>query len=1106
MPPQKPLSIAGPMSDLQIAGPMSDLPNPDQMSDLERVAIGMPPKDQRTIVGKAADLVIPPALRIGGAIAGGMAGAPAGPAGVIGGGAIGSGLGETAAEGYEVWRGLRKEINPTQIAVQTGLGALPVIGKTAPTVGRAIVARGTQGAVMGGVSDAATELAEGRTPTVGGVARGAAIGTVLGGAGGALESKIRMPKVGVESPNPSTLKVAGAVTDIDPRTPALSTEALVKPEGATVDLGPDARTVANYEGPNRRVTGGVSPTGIERRNAPIDLTNPVDAAKTMMQENPRIIKEATELSQRARASRMEAPPREPVQETPTFVNPEQPVIMNSVENAERPHVSAPKIEKTARALGREIPEQKPLTRERIEGEGTLIQHMPEPLRKGIAEVIDENNHFGAQRRGVQTNERTAALADYITVNSREKLKPGTALNAEETMAYARAVASTQDKIDTLSKKITEGQATDFDIAAMFRAQAEQVVNTASFLGARAETGRALQIHKKMAEIIESQDVIAIQQALKNPKFRNDIQEFAKQWAALPDDKAKLDFLRRHQQTTWSDTLRSFYFANILSGVKTHLRNVIGNTANAVFNTASSVASVGYDIARHATTGAPRTIFASEIPHRIVGAALGVKQGIDDALFTLQHGYTPKSLATFDVPRKEMMGGGKNPFNWTGRALEAEDQFFYGIAYNQELYARLYAKARGEASKQGLKGDTMGDFIQRKMAEWKAHVPEDVAKATEQAALRTVYKEDPGKFVQKLLALKEDGGKLGLALNFVLPFIKTPANIIRQGVEATPIGVFTSQNMAAIDAGGRSSAEAFGRITTGTIGLAMLAWWASQGKISGEGPADPEQRAALMESGWRPNSVKIGDAWVDYNNFLQPISQPLFAVANAWEQYRENGKDPDVQDIVSATMKTAAATGGAVLSQSFLSGLSDLNNALADPVRYGGRYVGRAASGFVPFSGLARNIAQETDRTVRDPDDRPVEAIKSIIPGLSSKVAPKLDRFGEPVQRPAASGVNPVAISRESKDPIILELNRLRVDSIGVPPSRLDATKTSPEIVLSVEERQEIGRATRAALQRLFALPRWKELDEDVARDQIARTVQQARTQLYPAIRARHRAQ
>lgn len=750
-----------------------------------------------------------------------------------------------------------------------------------------------------------------------------------------------------------------------------------------------------------------------------------------------------------------------------------------------PRTTAPTITEPPRAqrgpqVG--VPEQQPLTEARKANDQKFVEHQPEPFREGISEIIENNNHFEAQRRGTQPVERTNALARYVQTERQKLLPKGTALNAEELKAYADNLATVTDRIDELSKSIVAGESTPATRAALEKARIEQQILLANAMGARAETGRALNIHKQFAQIYQSKDALALDQAMKIPGV--DIEEVAKKLATLGSDAEKLDYLRSLQKHSPLDMARSLYYANILSGVRTHIRNVFGNAVNGAFHAASGVAATGYDLARSTVTGQPRTMYVGELQPRLVGAAAGVKQGLDDALFTLQHGYTPKALGTFDVPRPELPGGGKNPFNLVGRTLEAEDQLFYGINYNTELYGRLYAKARGK----GLKGEALADQI----AQWKLNPPRDVAEAAEKAALHAVFKEDPGKWTAAIMGLKKEIP----FLDFVMPFVKTPANILRQGIEATPLAPITKQARTALAAGGREQAEQVGRMVTGTTALAALAYWASQGKISGAGPTDPEKRAALMESGWRPNSIKLGDTWVSFDQ-IQPLAQPLYAVANAWEQYREN------QHV--APEQVLGAMGSAVVDQSFFSGVSDLNNALSDPDRYMRQFTQRMVQGAVPFSGMARNITQATDPTVRQPKNA-AEDVKTIVPGLSKTVEPKLDRLGGEVQRSGGAAVQltPFNVGTPSKDPVIQELTRLKVDSLGVPPKKLPATSKEPAVELSVDERKRMGAAVREELEKLFRHPRWSGLNEDVARDKIAEAARRGRARVTKAIRREHR--
>jgi hypothetical protein len=135
------------------------------------------------------DTLVSGGLRFGVPIVGGIVGAGLGPIGAAAGGGLGAGLGETLAEAWEKGRGLRKDINPYQIATQSALGAIPMpgVGKGA-SLAKAVLGHAAQGGVMGGTATAATSLAEtGELPDLGELLKGVGVGAAMSGAiGGAL--------------------------------------------------------------------------------------------------------------------------------------------------------------------------------------------------------------------------------------------------------------------------------------------------------------------------------------------------------------------------------------------------------------------------------------------------------------------------------------------------------------------------------------------------------------------------------------------------------------------------------------------------------------------------------------------------------------------------------------------------------------------------------------------------------------------------------------------------------------------------------------------------------------------------------------------------------
>lgn len=990
-----------PFAQYAVAPAPKPAPQPDPFAAYAVTKPEAPP-DKRSFWEKALDTVIPTGLRVGGAVAGGAVGAFGGPIGVVAGGAAGSGVGETAAELYEQWRGQREDLNPWQIATQTGLGAIPVVGRAGGTIARNVIGRGVQGGVMGGVSSAATELAEGRTPTLGGVATGTALGTVLGAGAGRLESR------------------------------ALA--------------GRAARSLVD------------------------DIPDAAPAAPAAPAPKPRI---SAEEYLRLKAE------RESASSTPA------PEIVNTTEK----HVAPPlrKIEQTAKAAGKPIPEQQPLDAARIKGEEDFLATQPEPFRDGLSQILENRRHFDAQRRGVQPVERTNELAKWIQVERQKALPKGTALNAEELTAYKNAVASASDEVTDLSTKVRAGEASPRDQARLLQATQEQVALLANAMGARAEAGRALNSLKGMAELIESGDGIAMAAFLKEAKRAGlDPMKLAAEFATKTTPQEKLEFIQGLRKTKAYDWASGVFYSNILSGPRTHIRNIVGNFSNAVFRSVAHTAAVPVDMTRAALPGRTREVFAGEVGARAQGLAVGIKQGIDDAWHALREGFTRNQLETFDVARKELPGKGANPLNWTGRALEAMDQFFYSVNYKSDLYARLYAKGH----KEGLRGKALDTQI----AKWALDPPKDVKVASHREALRSVYKEDGGKWVEAAMTAKNKVK----ALNFVIPFARTPGNIIRQGIEATPLAAMTKQTRDALKAGGREGSEAVARMATGTAALAGLAWWAGMDNISGSGPSKPAERAALMEDGWLPNAVRfeIGGkpTWIEFSYFTQPLSTALFALANAKDKWQQGEEfDP---------MKVAVSSASAVMDQSFLSGASDLNNALSDPDRYFNQFLERQVQGWVPFSGAARNVAQAIDPVVREPKGI-AESAQAIIPVASKSLDPKIGRLGQTIERaggPAVRVLSPANVGRGGDDPIIAELNRLNVKSLGLPPKVLEETARFPRIELTVEERRQVGQATKAALERLFSRAGFRSLDEERAKDLIRTEVQQARSRAYQQIR------
>ena len=693
----------------------------------------------------------------------------------------------------------------------------------------------------------------------------------------------------------------------------------------------------------------------------------------------------------------------------------------------------------------------------------LLGQFKNPIvRTGVAERLEAHAGDMAQRRGVVTNEAAAAMAERIKVDAAKALPKGSTVTSEGAVALARAVNKTQGRVAELSKVVSAG-GTDADLVAFAAAKADADVVLTSLMGARAEAGRSLQVFRHLSDLMETGDVELTRSAAD--ALRSPMRKLATAFNQLPDDPiARYRFLQDQSKRkffSW-DTVRNYYYANILSGVKTHERNVIGNTANLAFHLSTHPFGVGLDAARSVVSGKPRELFLGEMKPSAWGALQGLEEGFHSALFTLRHGMSPDALkkanvagelGKFDFVHTEFAGGGANPFNWPSRGLAAGDQLFRTASRRAELSASAYAMGR----KEGLKGNRLAD----RMAELMTGATPEGAALREQAervSTRAVFQER-GAITDWIRKGHQVPG-LKQVMTFTMPFVKTPGNILRQGLEVSPAGFA----LKGVREGGRFGAQMRGRAAAGTVTAVYLAWLASTGRISGSGPEDRAKRDKLYEEGWRPNSVKLGDKWVSYQLF-QPVSVQAAVIANAFEAWQEGTQDEkSAANIAANTMSRSL---NSFLDQSFLVGMFDFASAVQDPGRYGPRIWARTATGLIPGAGALRTAQAATDPVQRQAVGVS-ENVMAALPGLSRKVQPRIGRSGQVTMRDggaASRAVDPFNTST-AKPP---DLVSKELEAVGV-------RVTAPTGRLTLPEGMEMTRAGGTAVKQVQGQTAWRALE------------------------------
>lgn len=694
----------------------------------------------------------------------------------------------------------------------------------------------------------------------------------------------------------------------------------------------------------------------------------------------------------------------------------------------------------------------------------------------IQKIIEENDAFVKQRRGVVTFADTEALAQEVKIPT--KTKPGKAFNAEELQALGNQIAYTRTQLDDVATKIKLGDNTDLSLLQQAELQAKLGTLLSSYSGATAEAGRSLSILRNIRKAVASKDPDLIKKAMNALGGRDKLEEVANRLAAFDetDVLGKYRYIRSLQKPGATDWASWYWYTNLLSGPKTQVRNILGNVSNTTFNFVAKPVTAGVDYVRYLATGQAPSVRFGEVPAEMHGILAGIKDGWKKAHFVMKNGFTLDDVAQLDFRPPEVAGGIYT--NLVGRSLEAADQFFRSIAVMGELHAQAYTTAVN----QGLKGKAFQEFYE----EFVTNPPVEVMKSVARQGSRAVFRQEPGKIVSGLTSMKNDfdlklpSGKTVRVFNplkFVIPFVSTPANIMKSSLEVTPVGFFTGFFRETA----REQSLASGKAAFGTITLLPLAYIAAEGKISGSGPKDRELRDLLYGTGWQPNSIRIGDKWYSYSNF-QPLALPLSIIANAFELWHYDGEEVNIGAVIGKT-------GNSLFQQSYLSGLAAVQDALENPESFGKSFANKFLTSTVPLSGFRGQLTRAEDETIRSPETLG-ESIKSTIPGMSDEVRPKLNVFGEEATRDTglpepleflSNFLSPVDV-REVKDtPLSQELFRLK-DQIQIGFPSKSFTVNNAKITLTPDEENELlklsGQGIKEKLENAVESQRWERMPDE----------------------------
>lgn len=388
----------------------------------------------------------------------------------------------------------------------------------------------------------------------------------------------------------------------------------------------------------------------------------------------------------------------------------------------------------------------------------------------------------------------------------------------------------------------------------------------------------------------------------------------------------------------ADRWNAWRYLSMLGNPRTHFRNILGNAffAPVVFaknRVGAAIEAAAYQISGGKTGRSKAIVGLGKGDRALYRAAFADFGNMENVIMdgqklsdaarmnkSIQKGQVVfKHLKALEAFRKA-----------NGRRLDAEDAWFCKRYYANALAS--YAKKNGISAEMIVQN---GDGL----AAARAYAIREAQRGT--------YR-DVNAFSQMVTGIGNAGrnsknafARAGnLLMQGVLPFKKTPANILARGVEYSPLGFLTSiaayakevrRSDITVDERQAAGIKLMDGLSAGLTGTGLMALgflMAGQGWLRGHGSDDDKERRQEEANGHQAYSLEAGGVSVTLD-WVAPEALPVFAGANLYEiaSSMKNGdweNGPQMKDYIKAITQLSDP----MVEMSMLSGVADVIQSTA----------------------------------------------------------------------------------------------------------------------------------------------------------------------------------
>jgi hypothetical protein len=570
------------------------------------------------------------------------------------------------------------------------------------------------------------------------------------------------------------------------------------------------------------------------------------------------------------------------------------------------------------------------------------------------------------------------------------------------------------------------------------------------------------------------------------EIRRLLTEMSQAPTGLPKDKAIIalsHYIAKIAPVSTLDILTALWYAKILSGPTTHVKNTVANFLNSVievpltalrvslqtgslmpfFYAAKGLAGgiekgavAGYDILKTGVVGMETGKFFDN--HNILesfswkqkvgsvfGTILDYNPGTAPRLWKMVGRSLTAADAVFSTANREAMA---NMLAYQ-QAVKEGKTFISGGNYKrvQELLGNsktVIADAKAQALREGFKKGT-STYIRRAVEIINQERDPALMKDAEEFGKRVTLTNEPQGFSRPIYQIATHMQKALPVSRFLIPFTRVVANMTEMFLNYTPAGLYraiSGQKNPWEKNSGKLSAEERAdlalRFTMGVAVLTILSQHTGEDEddwfeLSAGGPRDKDKKYELMKGGWRPYTITFKDGTkVNYQDW--PIAPMIAAVGTIRDAFKYDKYDEET--FLDSAKLGAYGFATAIYDKSLMKGINDFvelfkpsqpSNTSSGSQRLVAWAAGQMEA--VSFSNLSQQIWSLIKESNGDPikEAKGLEVLYRDLPVISDELNPIIDVFGDPVLPSTSERIVPYySVPEERKDLVVKYLNELGV--------------------------------------------------------------------------------